>query len=74
MNDVNQNKPATICGVLTDIRSVPTQTGTAFVVCKVGGHKCKLFGDVAKLILANQDQYEGQETEAYGHLGRRAWE
>ncbi len=66
MNDANQNKPATIRGVLTDIRSVPTQTGTVFVVCKVGGHKSKLFGDVAKLILANQDQYEGQETEAYG--------
>ena len=67
MNDVNQYKPATIRGVLTDIRSIPTQTGTAFVVCRVGKHKCKLFGDVAKLILANQDQCEGQETEAHGH-------
>lgn len=67
MNEVNQNKPATIRGVLTDIRPVPTQTGTAFVVCKVGGKKCKLFGDVAKLILANQGQYESQETEAHGH-------
>ena len=67
MNEVNQNKSATIRGVLTDIRSIPTQSGTAFVVCKVGEHKCKLFGDLAKLILANQDQYEGQETEAYGH-------
>jgi hypothetical protein len=66
MNDVNQNKPATIRVVFTDIRSVPTQTGTAFVVCKVGGHKCKLFGDVARLILANQDQYHGQETKVYG--------
>jgi hypothetical protein len=67
MNERNQNKPATIRGVLTDIRSIPTQYGTAFVVCKVGEHRCKLFGDLAKIILANQDQYEGQETEAYGH-------
>src|SRR5450756_919706 len=67
MNEVNQNKPATIRGVLTDIRSIPTQSGTAFVVCRVGAHKCKLFGDLAKLILANQDQHAGQETEAYGH-------
>jgi len=67
MNEGNQNKFATIRGALTDIRSIPTQTGTAFVVCKVGEHKCKLFGDLAKLILANQDQYEGQEMEAYGH-------
>ena len=67
MNEGNQNKSATIRGVLTDIRSIPTQTGTAFVVCKVGEHKCKLFGDLANLILANQDQYEGQQTEAYGH-------
>src|ERR1039457_4249192 len=67
MNEGNQNKPATIRGVLTDIRSIPTERGTAFVVCKVGEHRCKLFGDLAKIILANQDQYEGQETEAYGH-------
>jgi hypothetical protein len=67
MNDVNQNKPATILGVLTDIRSVPTQTGAPFVVCKVGGKKCKLFGEVAKLILANQGQYEGRQAEARGH-------
>lgn len=67
MNEGNQNKSATIRGALTDIRSIPTQTGTAFVVCKVGEHKCKLFGDLAMHILANQDQYEGQETEAYGH-------
>ena len=67
MNEGNQNKPATIRGVLTEIRSIPTQSGTAFVVCKVGEHRCKLFGDLAKLILANQDHYEGQETEAYGH-------
>ena len=67
MNEVNQNKPATIRGVLTDIRSIPTERGTAFVVCKVGEHRCKLFGDLAKCILANQDQYEGQEKEAYGH-------
>src|ERR1019366_2205838 len=67
MNEAIQNKSATIRGVLTDIRSIPTQSGTAFVVCKVGEHKCKLFGDLAKIILANQDQYEAQETEAYGH-------
>ena len=67
MNERNQNKPATIRGVLTEIRSIPTKLGTLFVVCKVGEHKCKLFGDLAKIILANQDQYEGQETEAYGH-------
>jgi len=67
MNEGNQNKSATIRGVLTGIRSIPNKYGTAFVVCKVGEHKCKLFGDLAKLILANQDQYEGQETEAYGH-------
>src|ERR1022692_3711830 len=67
MNEANQNKSATIRGVVTDIRSIPTQFGTAFVVCKVGEHRCKLFGDLAKVILANQDQYEGQETEAYGH-------
>lgn len=67
MNEVNQNRPATIRGVLTDIRSVPTQTGTAFVVCKIDRHKCKLFGEVAKLTFANQDQYEGQQTEARGH-------
>ena len=67
MNEGNQNKAATIRGVLTGIRSIPTQYGTAFVVCKVGEHKCKLFGDLAKCILANQDQYEGQEKEAYGH-------
>jgi hypothetical protein len=67
MNEVNRNKPAIISGVLTDIRSVPTQTGTPFAVCKVGGKKCKLFGEVAKLILANQDQYEGQQTEAQGY-------
>jgi len=67
MNDVNQNKPATIRGALTDIRSVPTQTGTPFAVCKVGGKKCKLFGEVANLVLANQDQYEGQQMEARGH-------
>jgi hypothetical protein len=59
MNEVNQNKPATIRGILTDIRSIPTRTGKAFVVCSVGEHKCKLFGDLAKLILANQDEYEG---------------
>lgn len=67
MNEGNQNKSATIRGVLTGIRSIPNKYRTAFVVCKVGEHKCKLFGDLAKLILANQDQYEGQETEAYGH-------
>ena len=67
MNEVNQNKPVSIHGVLTDIRSIPTERGTAFVVCKVDAHKCKLFGDLAKCILANQDQYEGQEKEAYGH-------
>ena len=67
MNEGNQNKSATIRGVLTEIRSIPTQSGTAFVVCKVGEHKCKLFGDLAKFILANQDQYEGQQTEAHGH-------
>src|ERR1017187_3834906 len=71
MNEGNQNRSATIRGVLTDIRSIPTQAGTAFVVCKVGAHKCKLFGDLAKLILANQDQYEGQEMEAHGHWGVR---
>lgn len=71
MNEVNQNKPATIRGELTDIRSVPTQTGTAFVVCKVGGHDCKVFGDLAKLVLANQNRYEGQETEASGHWDAR---
>ena len=58
MNQVNQNKRATIRGVITDIRSIPTQTGTAFVVCKVGEHKCKLFGDLAKRVLANQDEYD----------------
>src|ERR1017187_2134431 len=67
MNEVNQNKPVSIHGVLTDIRSIPTERGTAFVVCKADAHKCKLFGDLAKCILANQDQYEGQEKEAYGH-------
>src|ERR1019366_5861641 len=67
MNEVNQNNPVSIHGVLTDIRSIPTERGTAFVVCKVGEHRCKPFGDLAKIILANQDQYEGQETEAYGH-------
>lgn len=67
MNEVNQNKLATIRGVLTDIRSIPTQTGTAFVVCKVGEHKCKLFGDLAKVILANRYESEGQDIEAYGH-------
>ena len=67
MNEGNQNKPATIRGVLTDIRSLPTQSGTLFVVCKINEHRCKLFGDLAKLILANQGEYEGQETEAYGH-------
>jgi hypothetical protein len=67
MNEVNQNKPTTIRGFLTNIRSVPTQTGTAFVVCKIGEHKCKLFGNLAKLILANQYEHEGQETEADGH-------
>ena len=67
MNEVNQNNPVSIHGVLTDIRSIPTERGTAFVVCKVGEHRCKLFRDLAKIILANQDQYEGQETEAYGH-------
>ena len=39
MNERNQNKPATIRGVLTDIRSIPTQSDTLFVVCKVGGHE-----------------------------------
>src|ERR1035437_10171401 len=67
MNQVNQNKLTTIRGILADIRSIPTQSGTAFVVCKIGEHRCKLFGDVAKLILANQDEYEGRETEARGH-------
>ena len=67
MNEGNQNKPATILGVLTDIRSITTQTGTAFVVCKVGEHNCKLFGDLANLILANQGEYEGQDAEAHGH-------
>jgi hypothetical protein len=67
MNEGNQNKSATIRGALTDIRSIPTQTGTAFVVCKVGEHKCKLFGDLAKFILANQYECEGQEMETYGH-------
>jgi hypothetical protein len=67
MNERNQNKPATIRGVLTDIRSIPTQSGTLFAVCKINEHRCKLFGDLAKLILANQGEYEGQETEAYGH-------
>ena len=67
MNERNQNKPATIRGVLADIRSIPTQSGAAFVVCKINEHRCKLFGDLAKFILANQGEYEGQETEAYGH-------
>src|ERR1700736_6364064 len=71
MNEANQNKPSTICGVLSDIRSIPTQTGAAFVVCKVGGHKCKVFGDLAKIIVANEGQYEGLETEAYGHWDAR---
>lgn len=67
MNKLNQNKLSTIRGVLTDIRSIPTQTGMVFAVCKVGEHKCKLFGDLAKLILANQYDSEGQDIEAYGH-------
>jgi hypothetical protein len=67
MNEVNQNKLATIRGVLTEIRSIPTQTGMVFAVCKVGEQKCKLFGDLAKLILANQFESEGQDIEAYGH-------
>jgi hypothetical protein len=67
MNKLNQNKLATIRGVLTDIRSIPTQTGMVFAVCKVGEHKCKLFGDLAKLILANQYESEGQDIEAFGH-------
>ena len=71
MNQVNQKTPVTIRGVLTDIRSIPTQTGTAFVVCKVGEHRCKLFGDLAELILANQYAHEGQEMEAYGHWDAR---
>jgi hypothetical protein len=73
MNEVNQNRSATIRGVLTDIRSIPTKTGKAFVVCKVGEHKCKLFGDLAELVLANQHNCEDQETEAYGYwdVGRR---
>ena len=71
MNEVNQYNTATIRGVLTDIRSIPTQKGTTFVVCKVGEHRCKLFGDLAKLILANQGACEGQEKEAYGHWDTR---
>jgi hypothetical protein len=67
MNEVNQKTPVTIRGVLTDIRSIPTQTGTAFVVCKVGEHSCKLFGDLAQVVLANQYAYDGQEMEGYGH-------
>jgi hypothetical protein len=67
MNELNQNKLATIHGVLTDIRSIPTQTGMVFAVCKVGEHSCKLFGDLAKLILANPYEYEGRDMEAYGH-------
>lgn len=67
MNGENQYNTATIRGVLTDIRSIPTQKGTPFVVCRVGEHRCKLFGDLAKLILADQGAYEDQEKEAYGH-------
>src|SRR5450759_1069487 len=67
MNQVNQNKLTTIRGIFADIRSIPTQSGAAFVVCKINEHRCKLFGDLAKLILANQGEYEGQETEARGH-------
>jgi hypothetical protein len=71
VNKTNQNKPATIRGVITDIRAIPTHSGTAFVVCKVGEHKCKLFGDLAELILANQYESEGQDIEAYGHWDLR---
>lgn len=67
MNQVIQKIPVKIRGVLTDIRSIPAQTGTAFVVCKVGEHRCKLFGDLAQVILANQYACDGQEMEAYGH-------
>jgi hypothetical protein len=71
MHEGKQNKSATIRGVLSEVRSIPTQTGTTFAVCKIGEHKCKLFGDLARRILGNQNQYEGQQTEAYGHWDER---
>ena len=67
MNEAMQNKSGIIRGVLTDIRSIATKTGRAFVLCKVGKQKCKFFGDLANLVLANQDEYEGQEMEARGY-------
>jgi hypothetical protein len=63
----NQNTTATIRGVLTDIRSIPTNKGTAFVVCKVGGQRCKMFYETAQMVL-NHHEYEDTEQEVYGYL------
>src|SRR5579859_5634248 len=71
MNEANQKTQVAIRGVLTDIRSIPTQTGTAFVMCKVGQHKCKLFGELAERILANKHDHQGREVEARGHWDER---
>jgi excisionase family DNA binding protein len=62
-----QNKPGTIQGVLSGIRSIPTRTGRAIVLCNIGKQKCKCFGDLANHVLANQDDCDGQETEACGY-------
>ena len=48
-----QNKPGTIHGILSGIRSITTSTGRAFVLCNIAKQKCKLFGDLANNILAN---------------------
>jgi hypothetical protein len=63
----SKNKPGTIHGVLSGIRSIAARTRRTFVLCNIGKQKCKLFGELADHILANQHEYEGREAEAHGY-------
>lgn len=57
-------------GVLTGVRSIPTSTGRPMVVCRIGQHRCKVFSELAQMVLANQYDYEDREHEVYGYLDR----
>jgi hypothetical protein len=71
MHSSIQNKPGTIQGVLSGIRSIATKTGRAFALCNIGKQKCKCFSDLANHLLANQEKYENQGLEAYGYWEAR---
>lgn len=67
MNTENTSHGQTIQGLLTNVRSIPTRSGNPFVVCTVGKERCKLFGNAARYILANQHMLEDEEAVVYGH-------